>query len=290
MPQTRSRSARGTAQTPSHQRPSRHLIEREGGEDPAPFLSSPTRFYLLYTPVWTAAVAVVLFVRAFSRWGDPEYLLFGGAIAAPIWLWPLFAARRARGPGAAATAVQGAKLAFFVTVLSFLQNYFGTPFFARCFGLEYRFPARIALNGYPVFLSLLTVAYFATYFAVMRAGLRVAERLADRLLPSSSGLRRLGRLAVIFVLAYAMAFVETLTMATDLLAGYFAYSSKARMLAVGSLCYGTLLFCAQLVYLRIDGARPTSRSFRQVVWDALAVSMLVLCLYELFAYLLARFA
>jgi hypothetical protein len=208
----------------------------------------------------------VLLQRAFSRWGDPEYLLFGGAIAAPIWLWPLWAARRRTRSAAVSVARQGAKLALFVTLLSFLQNYFGTPFFARSFGLEYRFPARIALNGYPVFLSLLTVAYFG------------------------SALRLLRRLVVTFVLAYAMAFLETLTMATDLLAGYFAYASKARMLAVGSLCYGTLLFCAQLAYLRIDEARPEERSTGQVVWDALAVSMLVLSLYELFAYLLARFA
>ena len=55
--------------------------------------------------------------------------------------------------------------------------------FTRCFGLEYRFPARIALNGYPVFLSLLTVAYFATYFAVMSAGLRLVERLTGGLSP-----------------------------------------------------------------------------------------------------------
>ena len=54
------------------------------------------------------------------------------------------------------------------------------------------------------------------------------------------------------ILAYCMAFVETLTMATDLLAGYFAYASKERMLLVGSLCYGTLLFCSQLAYLRIE--------------------------------------
>lgn len=289
MKQTRSRLAGGSPPVISHRRPGRPMTEPDSAAASSSLLSDPTRFYLLYTPVWTAAVAVVLLQRAFSHWGDAEYLLFGGAIAAPIWLWPLWAARRRTRSGRAASIRQGAKLALFVTLLSFLQNYFGTPFFARSFGLEYRFPAHIALNGYPVFLSLLTVAYFGTYFAVMGAGLRLVERVGDRFLPPSSGLRLLRRLAVTFVLAYAMAFLETLTMATDLLAGYFAYASKARMLAVGSLCYGTLLFCAQLAYLRIDEARPEERSTGQVVWDALAVSMLVLSLYELFAYLLARF-
>jgi cycloeucalenol cycloisomerase len=290
MKQTRSRLGRGSPPVISHRRPGRPISEPDSATVSSSLLSDPTRFYLLYTPVWIAAVAVVLLQRAFSRWGDPEYLLFGGAIAAPIWLWPLWAARRRTRSAAVSVARQGAKLALFVTLLSFLQNYFGTPFFARSFGLEYRFPARIALNGYPVFLSLLTVAYFGTYFAVMGAGLRLVERVSDRFLPPSSALRLLRRLVVTFVLAYAMAFLETLTMATDLLAGYFAYASKARMLAVGSLCYGTLLFCAQLAYLRIDEARPEERSTGQVVWDALAVSMLVLSLYELFAYLLARFA
>lgn len=302
MSQTRSRSAKGASWTVGHRRPGARGAGAEAAATVPPFLSAPTGFYLLYTPVWVGVVAAVLLGRAIAGWGDREYLLFGIAVAAPIWLWPLWPRHRDAEPGAALARRQGAKLALFITVLSFLQNYFGTPFFARCFGLEYRFPARLSLNGYPVFLSLLTVAYFATYFSVMQAGLRLVERVTARWLADWPRLRLLRRFGVSLVLAYAMAFVETLTMATDLLAGYFAYASKERMLFVGSLCYGTLLFCAQLAYLGIDEAgaatraelvveaQKAPRSVRQVLWDALAVSMLVLCFYELFAYLLARLA
>ncbi|HNN91268.1 MAG TPA: hypothetical protein PKI03_03325 [Pseudomonadota bacterium] len=288
MSHTRHRAAGNRSPVASRPRPSQPV---SGAEGHAPSSLSPaTWFFLLYSPVWVGAVAAVLFSGAFARWHDREYLLFGFAVAAPIWLWPVLRSRRSPTLASASVGRQGAKLALFVTVLSFLQNYFGTPFFTRCFGLEYRFPARIALNGYPVFLSLLTVAYFATYFAVMSAGLRLVERLTRRTLAGAPRLRRLCRLGVTLILAYCMAFVETLTMATDLLAGYFTYASKDRMLLVGSLCYGTLLFCSQLAYLRIEEEPGGPRSFRQVTWDALAVSMLVLCLYELFAYLLARWA
>lgn len=242
------------------------------------------RWYLLYTPLWVVAVALVLFSGAFARWDDRAYLLFGLALAVPVWLWPL---RPQRSLGIAQR--HATKTAVYITVLSFLQNYFGTPFFSRCFGLEYRFPAHISLNGYPVFLSLMTVAYFATYFAVMQAGLRFAERVLPELGPAPWG-RTLRRVLLTFVLACAMAYAETLTMATELLRGYFAYADKDRMLRFGSLCYGTLLFIAQLVYLRIDADPRHPTSLRRVLWDALSVSMLVLCAYELFAYLLGRWA
>ena len=62
------------------------------------------------------------------------------------------------------------------------------------------------------------------------------------------------------------------------------------MLRVGSLCYGTLLFIAQLAYLRIDADADQPTPLRRVLWDALAVSMLALCAYELYAYLLGRWA
>jgi hypothetical protein len=243
------------------------------------------RWYLLYTPLWTGLVAVVLSAGAFARWHDREYMLFGVALCAPICLLPLFKERHLP-----LFARHSFKTALFITLLSFLQNYFGTPFFARCFGLEYHFPTRLNLNGYPVFLSLLTIAYFATYFAVMQGGLRIVEKLGRRVGAGSLSPRLflLRRVVVTFLLAYCMAFAETLTMATDLLHGYFAYADKSRMLSIGSLCYGTLLFLAQRSFLRIDPepARPTPLS--TVVGRALGVSMLVLCLYELFAYLIGR--
>lgn len=266
----RSSAARSHAATlPASSEPARRATER---------------FYLLYTPLWVGVVALVLLSGAFSRWDDRAYLLFGVALALPVWLWPL---RQERWLGL--WQRHATKTAVYITTLSFLQNYFGTPFFSRCFGLEYRFPARIALNGYPVFLSLMTVAYFATYFAVMQGGLRLGERLLPALghTPWATTLRRV---LLAFVLACAMAYAETLTMATEHMRGYFAYADKARMLRVGSLCYGTLLFIAQLAYLRIDAEPAQPTTLRRVLWDALAVSMLVLCVYELFAYLLGRWA
>jgi len=247
-----------------------------------PARQATERWYLLYTPLWVGLVALVLFSGAFSRWDDRAYLLFGVAVALPIWLWPVLKERHL-----GITQRHAAKTALYITALSFLQNYFGTPFFTRCFGLEYRFPARIALNGYPVFLSLLTVAYFATYFAVMQVGLRWGERLLPAFGRAPWG-ATVRRVFLTFVLACALAYVETLTMATELLRGYFAYADKQRMLRVGSLCYGTLLFVAQLAYLRIDADAQKPTPLRRVLWDAFAVSMLVLCAYELYAYLLGR--
>lgn len=244
------------------------------------------RFYLLYTPLWTACVALVLALGAFARWGDGEYMVFGIALGAPIWLLPLVTERHL--PPLSRHSFQ---TALFITLLSFLQNYFGTPFFARCFGLEYHFPTRWNLNGYPVFLSFMTIAYFATYFAVMHAGLRIVETWGSAAGAGGSALAgRLRRVGVTFVLACALALAETATMATPLMRGYFAYADKGRMLTVGSLCYGTLLFLSQLCFLRIRPGRrgDDAGGAAGAVWDALAVSMAVLAAYELYAFLLGR--
>lgn len=242
--------------------------------------SATLRFYLLYSPIWMAAVAVTMLTQAFTRWGDLGHMLLGLGLCAPILIWPLL--REREQP---LSRRYGVKAALFITLLSFLQNYFGTPLFFNHFGLTYHFRVTLLGNGSPWFLSFMTVAYFATYFSIMAIALHAVENWLTRL--DSARLRMLLRLGAATALSYTMALLETLSMQNRLLAGYFAYGNKERMMFVGSLCYGTLLLCGLLVFARIDEDERRPTPLVDVIWQALGVNTLVLCAYEVYAHLLS---
>jgi cycloeucalenol cycloisomerase len=236
------------------------------------------RFYLGYSPLWMAAVFVLYVTRGLARWGDPEFLLFGLALALPVWIGPLVAPGPERGlPLRARYSV---KAAAFITLLAFVQNYLGADLFFRCFGMQYHFPVRLSLRGTPVFLYLMTVAYFATYFAAIQ----LALRLFRTCFPAARGLH----LAAQALLCYGVALSETLFMANDRLRDYFSYADKTFVMAYGSIAYGALLFIALSVFQRIDEDPRRPTPLRRVLWDGLAVNMLVLLLYELYAAVVPR--
>jgi cycloeucalenol cycloisomerase len=237
------------------------------------------RLHLFFTPLWTGAVGLVLLTGAFRHWGDVGLMLLGLGMALPLWAIPLFTERERPLP-----ARYALKATLFLTVLSFVQNYFGAPLFFRFFGMEYHFNASFRGNGSPWFLSLMTVAYFSTYFAIMQALLRLLDRRLAAVEPLP--LRRLLRGLACAGLGCSMAFLETLFMANELLRGYFAYASKARMLSVGSLCYGTLLALALPLYARIDEDPQQPTPLGRVLWEVLGVNMLVLICYELYSLFL----
>lgn len=236
------------------------------------------RCYLYYSPLWIGVVAVVMLSRIYASFADLGYMLLGVAMALPLWLWPFFVEK-----DRPLVERYSIKAAVYIALLSFLQNYFGTPLFFNCFGLRYHFPVTILPNGSPLFLSFMTVAYFSTYFAVMSVGLSAVEKVLAKL-PRRK--RRALWLLAAAAMSYVMALLETLFMASKYLEGYFAYADKQRMMSVGSLCYGTLLFVAIVVFYGIDADEKPPMSLGEVTWRALGVNTLVLCAYEVYSHML----
>ncbi len=107
------------------------------------------RLFLLYTPLWTAACALVMWSGAFKRWGNVDHMLFGVGAALPLWLLPLYSPGERGMPLHRRYTV---KATVFIALFSFLQNYFGAPLFFRCFGMEYHFHTTWVGNGSPWFL------------------------------------------------------------------------------------------------------------------------------------------
>jgi cycloeucalenol cycloisomerase len=237
------------------------------------------RFVLGYSVVWIAAIAAVQVTRVFTRWGDLGHLALGVGAALPLWLVPLL-----RPPpserGRPLAARHSLRFNLWIGLFSLLQVYFGSALFFDVLGMQYHFNVRWVINRTPLFLYPLTIAYFSTYYVVMSI---VWRAFRARFATAPTGILLLARA----LLAYSVAFAETASMANDLLKDYFSYSNKAFVLGYGSVCYGTVFFVSLPFVFGLDeDSRVPAPSLRRIVWDVLAVNMIVLVLYEIYTALL----
>jgi hypothetical protein len=218
---------------------------------------------LAYSPIWMAAIALVQYGHWFARWGDGAHLAFGFALAAPLALVGFVSAH-------------GARFLALITLLSFLQNYFGAALFFDAFGMEYHFPVRWILNRTPVFLYLVTVSYFATYYVALVIGWRA---LRTRF----AGAPRAATVAGRALLSYAVAFAETFAMANESLRDAFSYRKPRGVMWFGSICYGTVFFVTLPLFYDLDENPAIAPvPLRRLIWDLLALNMLILICYQLY--------
>lgn len=217
---------------------------------PSPAKRFVERAWLLYTPVWGIACAVVMVSGIAERWGDVELMAFGvtlglGAIVLPIALRP----PEDRGqPLHRTTAV---KMSLSVVLFAFLLNYFQTPFFYDVLHMHYGFRSTWNIENNPVFLYFLTIAYFATYAALLTTSARaVRSLLAARPLAA--------RIASFAVVPFVIAALETVLNANPWMESLFCYDDPAFAILFGSLAYGLAFVLALPIWLAID-ERPDLR-------------------------------
>jgi cycloeucalenol cycloisomerase len=257
------------------------------------------RFFLLYTPVWIAAVALVMGSGALLRWGDAGFMAFSVAVSAPLIVVP--AVRHRRVPALARTPWHRSywlKFNLWIAIFVWIGTYFLTHYFFDVLGMRYAFPTRWALDAalvgsgrgeVPVFMYPLTQAYFVSYHVGMLVVLRRLHRALGlgHLSPGTARWpRRLALAAAALALAYAVSFGETLFMASDLISDLFWYADKPRMLRWGSLFYACyFLVSLPLLYPMDEPPGPTYSPGRAAL-EALAAGMLVFMILDALALLL----
>lgn len=238
------------------------------------------RFFLLWTPVWIAAVGVVMATGALKRWDDGDFMLFSVAVSAPLLVIPALLHRRV--PALAATpwyASYWFKFNLWIFLFVWVGTYFLTHYFFDVLGMRYEFPTRWNLDAalvgsgrdqVPLFLYPLTQAYFMTY--------HVGMTVLYRRLRTRWSLGWPARIALMFVLAYAVAFAETFFMAIPALRDVFSYPDRGRMLLVGSLFYASYFVISLPVFSQIDEHEPWTLG--RTIGSALAVCMGVLIVLD----------
>lgn len=255
-----------------------------GWLSPNPEKAWAERWLLGYSVAWMLAVAVVIVSGSIFTWGDAGYLCFslllGGAAWVGPWLWP---GRPDRHRPVWQT--WWFKLNAWVLVLVAFGTYFGTHYFFDLMGMRYAFPVTWTFEAevvghsdqtVPVFMYPLTQAYFVSYYV----GATIVLRRLDRAL----ALGPAGRLLVVVVLGYGIAWMETFSMASEALSSYFSYTDRDRMLRFGSIAYASYFVVGLPLVWRIDEDGNTWPLTR-VLGHALAACMLILCLLELWAKL-----
>lgn len=222
--------------------------------------------WLRYTPIWGAITGVVMLSGAASSWGDEALLAFGvvialGALLAPLTNLP--AEERAR-PIHARTST---RMSVAIVLLSFGLNYFQTPYFFDVLHMRYGFRATWVIDRNPVFLYLVTIAYFATYSVLACMAMRAARR-------HGSKWPRPFRLALVAVVPFALAFLETLLNANPWMTSLFCYDDLALMLWFGTLSYGVSFVLALPTWLAIDEhPREATPLLRVVAMTLLVVAL-----------------
>ena len=227
-------------------------------------------FSFFYSFTWIAWVLCILVpFSLYENLGEWGYLCIGLGAALPCVVVPyLFECPQdARKPFWDKYWV---KAQLWIAVFSFVGNYVWTHYFYELLGAAYTFPAH-RLNDVPITLYLMTHAYFVFYHAISNMCIR---RVRNATKAYGGRAQNAAEAVVVFLLAYATAYGETLTISHF---PYYTFADRGRMYTVGSLFYAIYFFVSFPMFFRLDeGTSAASKysAWRAVV-DSLAASMLV---------------
>jgi len=234
------------------------------------------RFFLIYAGVWISIFGSVVVTKAYEDWGDVGYMTIGLVVSVPYVLVPLLF------PGAvdrnlALTERYWLKANVWVAIFSYVGNYFWTHYFYKVLGAAYSFPVAIQLNEVPVFLYLITHAYFMSYFSFSNLLIRYL-RTRKFYRQSGRATRIVSNSLLVFVLSVFTAFMETFTIQS---VPYYTHESKEFMYTVGSVFYGWYFYVAFPMFFEVDEKPGRAWTLWQTAINSLGACMIVLIFLDL---------
>eukprot|EP01104_Vermistella_antarctica_P014552 TRINITY_DN4609_c0_g1_i1.p1 TRINITY_DN4609_c0_g1~~TRINITY_DN4609_c0_g1_i1.p1 ORF type:complete len:278 (-),score=58.52 TRINITY_DN4609_c0_g1_i1:172-1005(-) len=226
--------------------------------------------FLKLSAVWIAWFGLIVVTKAYEACGDLGYMLIGLGTALPYILVPLLFPVK----GEESVPIYDRywfKANVWIAIFGFVGNYFWTHYFYKVLGAGYSFPVVIELNEVPVFLYLITHAYFCFYHVVTTVLLR--RFWTSRFYMSKTPFPRMFLSSlVVFIMAYITAFMETLTIAS---VPYYTHNNKFLMYTVGSAFYGIYFIYSFPMFYRLDETSGDRWHWTRAVIDSLAASMAV---------------
>ena len=247
------------------------------------------KFFLFYSPVWMASMAMMMLTGWDKSWGNSALLLHAFATALPVLLVPmLLAGKHTDKPWHQSYWF---KANLYLLIFGFFGNYFGSEYFFDVLGMVYIYPnasttldAALVGSGeqtVPLIMYAYTHVYFMTYHATANITLRKLNSLVG-----GQALAKWSLFAVfVFTIGYAWAWMETRVMANPLMASSFYYEKMELMLAYGSIIYATYFIASFPIWYFLDETQEKSWSVPQTIAAALSASMLTFYMLDTAAHL-----
>lgn len=257
---------------------------------PNPDRAWAEKFFLLYSPVWMALMAMMMLTGWTNTSSNVQLLLHATLVATPLLVVPAVLHKR-YSPQLAWYESYWFKTNVYIFLFGFFGNYFGSEYFFDVLGMVYNLPnATTALDAHlvgksqqpvPLIMYFYTHAYFMTYHASAVVVLR-------RIMSSGMPLRQIIFMPVAFLVGYAWAWLETRAMANPLMANTFYYEKMDAMLAYGSIIYATYFIASFPIFYYLDENRHRPWSVLQTAAAAMSASMLTFYLLDLCAHGVGR--
>lgn len=221
---------------------------------PHPAKRAVERYWLGYTVVWGLVAAVIMLGGFAARWGDVELMILGVGFALGTVVPPVLRphASQASEPWHRRTAT---KMSLGVVGFSLLMNYFCTPYFFDVLHMHFGFDTAIVIQNNPVFLYLMTIAYFATYSVLVCVAHRVALRIEGPL-----------RYPALVFAPFLVAFLETALNANPFMTSLFCFDEMGFMLWFGTFSYGCALSFMRPVWFHTDEDAPRTSLRHVAIW------------------------
>jgi len=240
------------------------------------------KFFLAYSPVWMALIGLVMGFGVTARVGEWGFMAIGAAVALPLFLVPALI-RDERALGRRWYQTYWFKANLYIAIFNFAANYFGSEYFFDILGMVYDFPMlELTLDStlvgsgdqtVPVVMYLLTQAYFMTYHTT---AVIVLRRMRTSRVPIGAVLWP----ALLLVVAYLWAWMETKAMANPWMEAQFHYRDMQRMLTYGSLFYSLYFVASFPIFYHLDERRDTSWSLTVTAAAGCTASMLMMLLLD----------
>lgn len=257
---------------------------------PNPDRAWTEKFFLWYSPVWMALMALMMLTGWVTSFSDTQLLLHGMLVALPLAFIPALLHQR-YSPTLRWYQSYWFKANLYIFLFGFFGNYFGSEYFFDVLGMVYNLPnATTTLDAQllgrsrqpvPLIMYLYTHAYFMTYHTTAIIVLR-------RIMTSGLPLRKISFMPVAFVVGYAWAWLETRAMANPLMTTTFYYEKMEAMLTYGSMIYATYFIASFPIFYYLDENPHQRWHVFQVSAAGLSASMLTFYLLDVCAHIVGR--
>lgn len=227
---------------------------------------------------------MIVYFQIYELCENIGYTLIGLAVSVPCVLIPLLL------PGKADRQIPLTQRYWFkanvwIAIISFIGNYFWTHYFYVVLRTSYTFPTTWSLNKVPVYLYLITHAYFCSYHTIAGIILRRFRHSTFYLAFGKGPMSILPDSGAVVILAVSVAFMEAFSISS---VPYYNYPDATLMYTVGSVFYGIYFYVSFPMFARIDEKVDSKAKPKEFGWtatqaalDSFAACMIVTLLLDL---------